>query len=96
MALEFMDGLSSGENIKRGEPIYALRELLISKRGNKGVSAARRAVMESTANCFYHAIKGNEVLSAKPGVQGIDFLLAKQKKNVEAVLTIINRKAVAK
>lgn len=92
VSLEFSLGLASGENIKRGEPIYALREHLITKHGQL-TEEGRYRLIETTANCFYNAVKGNEIIAAKPGAQGLDYLLSKQRKSVETVLAIINRKA---
>lgn len=91
LSLEFMLGLAEGEEIKRGEPIYALREHLICKH-TRATAEARYRLMELTANCFFHALKGNEVMQAKAGAQGLDYLVSKQKKHVETVLTIMGRK----
>lgn len=88
IAIEFMAALSTGEDVRRGDPVYHLRERII----NAGVGAGhvqRTVFLQCAANAFYNTLKGNEVRVLKSGTMGIDYLLGKQRQNIAKLKDII-------
>lgn len=87
LAHEFMSSLSTGEDIKSGDPVYALREFIISK-GVGGDNKGREYFSEVVANAFVNTMKATSIRVIKAGSMGLDFLRSKQRGNVERVRAI--------
>lgn len=91
VTVKFMEELRTGSGIKEGDPVYALRESLITApTGNS--EKYRQALVERTLNCVFNTINGTPIKLAKIGSQGIEYILSKQKVNVEKVKSIMNPK----
>lgn len=88
LALEFIESICTGESIKLGDPVYALRQHLI-ERSQKAAREDRQQLVEMVCNCFVHTMKATAVKIAKPGSYGIDILRTRQRGNVEKVRAIL-------
>lgn len=88
LAREFMQSVSSGEDIKSGDPVYAIREHIIAK-GVGGTGVEREWFCQAVANAFYNTIKGVSIRVVKAGSLGIDYLRSKQRGSVERVRSIV-------
>lgn len=84
VANEFMTAMNTGEDIKRGDPVYALREYVISNGFGNGVNE-REHNLQLIANAFYHTIKGSTINVLKNGFHGIDFLRSRHRANSDKV-----------
>jgi hypothetical protein len=91
VALEFALALATGENIKRGDPVYAVREALLNRAHLWTSKEGRFKLMQVIANAIYSTLRGSSLSLAKAGAQGLDHLLSKQKANVDAVRQIFTR-----
>lgn len=85
-ASAFAADLVSGENIKKGMPVFALRNYLI----NGGTVARtwtshKETLIESVANAFHNAVNKESIVLIKRGALGLNFFRAKQRTNVEKV-----------
>ena len=81
---DFAAKLASGEGVKRGMPVYALREHLISRGVGSG-TCERLWTIEMICNCFLHTIDGNELKQVKSGARGLDYMRSKQRKHAETI-----------
>ena len=79
--------LASGEGLKRGSPVLALRNHLINKMlaGGKSNSAA---IAEWVGNTAFNYLQGAELVQVKRGHNGLDYFRARQRGNVEKVREI--------
>lgn len=91
VTVKFMEELKTGSGIKEGDPVYALRESLITApTGN--TEKYRVALVERTLNCVFNTINATPIKLAKIGSQGVEYFLSRQKGNVEKVKSIMNPK----
>lgn len=88
VACEFMRAMATGEEIKSGDPVYAVREHVIAK-GAGGDRTARLWFTEALANAFYNTMKGTTIRLLKAGSLGVDWMRSKQRGNVEKVRQIL-------
>lgn len=85
-AVEFASRLATGEDIKRGMPVYALRNALINGSAvTRSWTDRKAALVECVGNSMHNTIIGEPITLLKRGVNGINFFRAKQRTNVEKI-----------
>lgn len=86
--VNFAEKLAHGEGIKRGDPVYALRNHLINN-SLPGSGKSAMSACEWVANALYNQVNNNPLTLIKRGVVGLDFFRAKQRGNVDTIRAII-------
>lgn len=84
----FVEQLSSGEGVRRGMPVYALRERLILK-GVGGARKERAESIEMVCNAYRHTVQGDTVSNVRSGNAGLEWIRAAQRKNIDKLTATI-------
>lgn len=82
---DFFSQVHYGENIKRGNPGFALRDYLMKGKaytGNCGGYSLTAAASKSTATCAMHHYKGASLNIVKSSQSGIDWIMQQNKSSV--------------
>jgi hypothetical protein len=81
----FADKLATGEDIKRGQPVFALRNWLINGGPKLHNGSEQRATVEGVLNALFNHLGEQPLTLIKRGENGVKFFAAKQRGNVEKV-----------
>ena len=80
----FLENLSTGENLKVGDPAHTLREWLVSGSVHHEGSYAR-ARIEAALNICHHQVAGTAYRMPKSGTQGFNYFIPQEKKLIESI-----------
>lgn len=86
---EFMTNPCTADGISSTDPVYHLRELIISKGVGGGSTQTVDRFREIVGNAVKNTLRGVAIKQLKAGADGLDFLRAKQRANVEKVRSIL-------
>lgn len=90
-SLQFMQDLKSGSGIKEGDPVYAIREMLIRKRSEGTLHSSlddKVTSFQRITMAIYNTIQGTPIRLAKASQIGLDYFMAKQPGNVTKVKSL--------
>jgi hypothetical protein len=85
---KFIDAFSTGENIKNGDPAFALRSHIL--KSTKKIYGNLGGHEKQVALCAMHHVLGTQVKQVKDTYSGLDFFADKQTRIVEEVRSILS------
>jgi len=81
---EFYAKLISGEMIKRGQPVFALRSFLLASVGNAGIKQMLR-IRNATLNCCFAYLENQKVDRVSTSEDGFKFFQARHLKTLNEI-----------
>lgn len=86
---EFMGNLCGGDGINKTDPVYHLREHIISKGVGGGSGSTQDRFREMVAIAVSSTMRGAPMKQLKSGDSGLDYLRSKQRGLVEKVRAVM-------
>lgn len=84
---KFAKGIGNGENLKKGDPAFAVRNWLIGNAVKTMNAGYKRTAIEGILNAAYRQVRGEDAHMIKRGAVGLDYFKANERHFIEKMRT---------